>query len=783
MSMNVVLPDGSSRPLEDGATSLDLAMAISPGLAAAVVVARVDGEVQDLRAPLKDGQKVELLKADSPAGRDTINHSAEHLMATAVCRLFPGAKVTMGPKVHEEEFYYDFDVGRAFTPDDLVAIEAEMQKMVSEKMPFERRVVTKAEAGAIFEEKGQNNEYKGEILGWIPDNEVTLYQNGDFVDLCRGPHLPHAGFIKGLKIMAASAAYWRGDSERQSLQRVKGVAFPKKEELAKHLNRLEEAKKRDHRRIGKELELFIVSERYDDHAYAADSTLEIHVEAKISLQLEGVSADQWLVLAVVERVRALTGRKIEVKRPDIKVDADLASNQAKLEIFIVGGLAHEHRQQLENLAKDGLFLQRAKSVAPDLDLEVAMRFDNNITEEIGPGLVMWLPKGGRLRTIIEEQWKKMHFDGGYEIVYSPHIAKTDLWKVSGHWNFYRDGMFSPMSVDGHDYVCKPMNCPFHCLMVKSRQRSYREFPMRLAELGTVYRYELAGVMHGLMRVRGFTQDDAHLFCRADQVEAEIDRVITFILRMLRTFGFTEFEVNLSTRPEKYVGGIEDWDKAERALEDAIKRHNLPYQVDVGGGAFYGPKIDIKLVDALDRKWQCSTLQYDFNNPERFNLEFVTSKGDREQPIMLHRALLGSVERFIGILVEHYAGAFPGWLAPEQVRVITVSDKHNEHAHALAASLSAAGLRNSFTESADKLGAKIRQAQLEKIPLMLVVGDKEVESGGATVRMRDGTDKGLMVGNDLITFLQSICAIPDVDAVDVVTDAGIAATDAPPALAH
>ncbi|MCC7107758.1 MAG: threonine--tRNA ligase, partial [Deltaproteobacteria bacterium] len=344
--------------------------------------------------------------------------------------------------------------------------------------------------------------------------------------------------------------------------------------------------------------------------------------------------------------------------------------------------------------------------------------------------------------------------------FSPHIAKADLWKVSGHWHFYKESMFSPRSVDGHDYVCKPMNCPFHIMMVKSKSRSYREFPMRLAELGTVYRYEMAGALHGLMRVRGFTQDDAHLFCRWDQVASEIDRDRHCILRMLRTFGFNEFEVNLSTRPEKFVGKIEDWDRTEKLLEEAIKRHNLPYQVDAGGGAFYGPKIDIKLVDALDRKWQCSTLQLDFNNPERFTMEFVNAKGEKEQPVMLHRALLGSVERFIGVLVEHYAGALPAWLSPEQLRIITVSDKQNAHAQKVTDALVAAGLRATFGESHEKLGAKIRQAQMEKIPFMLVVGDKEVEQGGATVRLRDGgKDLGFMALPALVEFCQKECAVP------------------------
>jgi threonyl-tRNA synthetase len=760
MPITITLPDGAQRSLDDGATSLDLAKSISQGLADVVVVARVDDQVQDLRIPLRDGQKVALFKADSAEGRDTINHTAEHVLALAVCRLFPTAKVTMGPKTHEDGFHYDFDVGRAFTPDDLEKIEAEMQKIIADKTPVTMQTVTKAEANAIFDKHGQNNEYKGEILSWIPEDNVTLYTNGEFVDLCRGPHLPHAGFIKGLKVMTASAAYWRGDSSKQSLQRVKGIAFPKKEELAKHLGRLEEAKKRDHRRLGKEMELFLVSERYDDHDYPVDGVLEIFVEVRTSAELAGKNVDQWLVLGVVERIRAIAGeRKIELKRPEIRVDDDLVGKQVALEVFVVGHLTTDARHQVEKLGDDATFIARAKASEPDVEVAVATRFDNNITEEIGPGLVMWLPKGGRLRTIIEEFWRKLHFAGGYDIVYSPHIAKTDLWKVSGHWNFYRDGMFSPMSIDGHDYVCKPMNCPFHCLMVKSRSRSYREFPLRLAELGTVYRYELAGVMHGLMRVRGFTQDDAHLFCRWDQVDLEIDNVLTFILNMLRTFGFTEFEVNLSTRPEKYVGALEDWQKAETALEAAIKRHNLPYQVDVGGGAFYGPKIDIKLVDALERRWQCSTLQYDFNNPERFSLEFVNSKGEKEQPVMLHRALLGSIERFIGILIEHYAGAFPAWLSPEQVRVVTVSDRHNEPAHALTKALVDAGFRSSFAESSEKLGAKIRSAQLEKVPVMLVIGDKEAESGGATVRLRDGTDKGFMSVEQLVPFLKELTAIP------------------------
>jgi threonyl-tRNA synthetase len=701
-----------------------------------------------LRVPLRSGVKLELFKADSAEGRDTINHSAEHLLATAVLRLFPGAKVTMGPRTHEGEFYYDFDVaGKTFSPENLEKIEAEMKKMTEQKMPFTRQEVSKQEAVAIFDSLGQNNDYKTEILSWVPENTVSLYQNADFVDLCRGPHLPHAGFIKGLKLTATSAAYWRADASKQSLQRVRGIAFPKQEELDKHLQVLEEAKRRDHRRLGKELELFLVSERFDDHDYTPEEELDIYVGAAADAPVDRALVDFVLATAT----KTFPGRTF---RQTVKLAAAELNEKGEkaapaVDVRLRGAMALEAKKIFE----------AALQSPPVKDAKVSLNIEPHYTEEIGPGLVMWLPKGGRLRSIIEDQWRAMHFEAGYDIVYSPHIAKADLWKVSGHWDFYRESMFSPMSVDGHDYCCKPMNCPFHVLMVKSRVRSYREFPMRLAELGTVYRYEMAGVMHGLMRVRGFTQDDAHLFCRWDQVDEEIDRVLRFILRMLRTFGFNEFEVNLSTRPDKYVGSLENWQKAESALEIALKRVGLAYQVDPGGGAFYGPKVDIKLVDALGRKWQCSTLQYDFNNPERFSLEFVNAKGEKEQPVMLHRALLGSVERFIGVLLEHHAGALPAWLAPEQVRILTVSDKHNDHGEAIAKTLRSKGLRVVFEPSSEKLGAKIRSAQMAKVSHMLVVGEKEVESNGATVRLRDGTDQGMMAMENLTIYLTERCAIP------------------------
>lgn len=750
MPIDVILPDGKPRTLPDGATAMDLAKAISEGLARQVVVAKVDGVVQDLRLPLKHGQKVELCKADSPEGLETLRHTAEHIMATAVCRLFAGAKVTMGPKSHVDEFYYDFDVEKPFTPEDLAAIEAEMGKLIADNTELTMQVVSKDEAFAIFDKAGQNNEYKREILGWIPEGDrLTLYSDAGFVDLCRGPHLPHAGFIKGVKLLSNAGAYWRADSKNKMLQRITGIAFAKKDDLDKHLFRVEEAKKRDHRKLGRELELFLVSERYDDHSYTTDQELDIYLGVEADPPVDHMAVDR--VLAVASTT--FPGRTI---RKTVKLAPAPSPGHAALDIRVRGAMTHEQRKMVEGTkwldgAETGTMVRADVTVEP------------HYTEEVGPGLVLWLPKGGRLRALIEEQWRKMHFEGGYDIVFSPHIAKADLWKVSGHWHFYKESMFSPMSVDGHDYVCKPMNCPFHVMMVKSKARSYRDFPMRLAELGTVYRYEMAGVLHGLMRVRGFTQDDAHLFCRWDQVEDEIDRVLKFILRMLRTFGFADFEVNLSTRPEKYVGKLEDWQKAEAFLAKAMERQGIAYQVDPGGGAFYGPKIDIKLVDALERKWQCSTLQLDFNNPERFTMEFVNAKGEKEQPVMLHRALLGSIERFIGVLVEHYAGALPAWLSPEQVRVVTVSDKQNAHAQKVCDALVAAGVRATFGESHEKLGAKIRQAQIEKIPLMLVVGDKEVEQGGATVRLRDGgKDLGFMDLPKLTEFCTTSCAVPRVE---------------------
>jgi threonyl-tRNA synthetase len=758
MSISVELPDGSKRDLPEGASAMDLAKDIAEGLARQVVVAKVNGTKQDVRVPLNEGDKVELLKVDSPEGRDTLNHSAEHILAAAVVSLYDGAQVTMGPATHDESFHYDFDIGRPFTPEDLEKIEKKMKELIKAKTEFSLRQLPKSDAAGLFAELNQR--FKPEILSWIPEDDVSIYESGPFTDLCRGPHLPHAGFIKAFKLLGASGAYWRADANRDRLQRISGVAFPKKADLDAYLFRIEEAKKRDHRKLGKALDLFLVSERYDNHDYPEDADIEMLVTGSVSATAvaeKKLRADSVLDDALLDGLADIFApRPVKMNGYNVSPHEDDARAAIDVKIRLsAGSTTKEQRKAIQALeAKTNERLGEAGGIQ--------ILVDPHFTEEVGPGLVLWLPKGGRVRTIVEDQWRKMHTAGGYDIVYSPHLAKSDLWKVSGHWNFYRESMFSPMAIDGQEYVAKPMNCPFHIMMYKSKARSYRELPFRWAELGTVYRYEMAGVLHGLMRVRGFTQDDAHIFCRWDQLDEELDEVIGFILRVLKTFGFQEFEVNLSTQPEKFVGEPEDWRKAEAALEKAVNRHELPYIVDEGGGAFYGPKIDIKLKDSLGRMWQCSTLQLDFNNPERFDLTFTNSEGKPEQPVMLHRALLGSIERFMGILVEEFAGAFPMWLAPEQVRVLTIADRFYDHAKKVGDALKRKGLRVEVPTSSDKLGAKIRQAQMDKVPAMVIVGEKEVEQGGGALRLRDGTDKGFMTLDGLVEWALEESRVPEVD---------------------
>ena len=549
---------------------------------------------------------------------ERLRHSASHIMAEAVLSLFPDAKLGIGPPINTG-FYYDFDLPRSLTLDDLKVIEERMRQSISGDQPFVQQEVDKEEARRLF----AHQPYKLELIEEIADEKVSTYSHGDFLDLCAGPHVASTGQVRAFKLTSIAGAYWRGDERRPMLQRIYGALFETEEELADHLHRLEEAQRRDHRRLGRELDLF------------------------------------------------------------------------------------------------------------------------SFHEEFGPGLVYWHPKGGRIRTIIEDLWRQEHYKAGYEIVYTPHVGKAALWDVSGHLDFYRENMYAPMDVDGQEYFLKPMNCPFHIEIYKSAVRSYRDLPMRLAELGTVYRYERSGVLHGLLRLRGFTQDDAHIFCRPDQVEEEVIRAVDFGIHYLRLFGFDDYLLCLSTRPDKYVGSIEEWDRATEALQQAIQASGMSYEVDEGGGVFYGPKIDIHVRDPIGRTWQLTTVQFDFNLPERFDLTFIGQNGREQRIYMVHRALLGSLERFLGVLIEHYAGAFPLWLAPVQVVLIPIADRHLEHARRVASELEAAGLRVKLDERSERMQAKIRDAQLQKVPYMLVMGDKEVEAQAVAVRLRSGQDLGSM----------------------------------------
>ena len=570
---------------------------------------------------------------------ETLRHSTAHVMAKAVQKLWPDTKVTIGPSI-ETGFYYDFDRDQPFTDEDLAKIEAEMKSIISAKEPFVRHEVSREEALRRFRDLGET--YKVEIIEGLPaDATISYYETGGWIDLCRGPHVKNAGEIGAFKLLSVAGAYWRGSEKNKMLQRIYGTAFPSKKELDAYLHLLEEAKRRDHRRLGKDLDLF------------------------------------------------------------------------------------------------------------------------SIDETIGGGLVLWHPKGARVRYIIEEFWRQEHFAGGYDLVSTPHVARDELWKTSGHLSFYKENMYSGMDVDGQQYLVKPMNCPFHCTMFKKGLRSYRELPFRWAELGTVYRYERSGVMHGLLRVRGFTQDDAHLFMTKEQLPGELERCLDFCLYILRTFGFTEFKLYLATQPPKFVGEPEMWKLAEDALLDVLKKSGLPYELDAGGGAFYGPKIDLKLKDALGREWQCSTIQVDFNLPSenRFNLEYVGPDGNKHQIVMMHRALLGSMERFFAVLTEHYAGAFPVWLAPLQARVVNVGDRQEAWVRTVTDALKAKGFRVDADLATDKLGAQIRRAQLEKIPYMLVCGDKEVEAGTVAPRTREGQQLPAMALDAFIQHLTEAAAIP------------------------
>ncbi|MBL7124518.1 MAG: threonine--tRNA ligase [Dehalococcoidales bacterium] len=543
---------------------------------------------------------------------EIMRHSAAHVMAEAVQSIFPDTKFGIGPSI-ENGFYYDFDLPRSLTPDDLSLIGSKMNEIIAADMPFVRQEVTKEEARRLFAAQP----YKLELLDEIPDEKVGVYRQGSFIDLCRGPHVDSTGEIKAFKLVSIAGAYWRGDEHQPMLQRIYGVAFVAKKALDEHLKKLEEAAKRDHRKLGAELDLY------------------------------------------------------------------------------------------------------------------------SIHEEAGPGLVHWHPKGAVIRRVIEDFWKDEHIKRGYDIIYTPHIAKLDLWKTSGHWEFYRDNMYSPMEIEGQEYVLKPMNCLGHILIYKTRLRSYRELPLRYAELGTVYRYERSGVLLGLSRVRGFTQDDAHIFCRFDQLEDEVVGVLDLARFMIDTFGFTTYRVLLSTRPEKYAGALKVWEEATDTLRRALEKLDVAYEIDPGEGVFYGPKIDIKFEDALGRGWQGPTIQIDFNLPQRFDVTYIGEDGREHSVAMVHRTVLGSMERFLASLIEHYGGAFPVWLAPLQVMIIPIADRHLDYAHQLEDELRNEGMRAKVDTRSERVNLKIRQAQLDKVPYMLIVGDKEVADSTISVRLRSG----------------------------------------------
>jgi threonyl-tRNA synthetase len=628
----ITLPDKSQREYEEPVSVAEVAADIGPGLAKAALAGRVGDQLVDTSYLLDSDVDLAIVTDREEDGLEIIRHSTAHLLAQAVKDLFPTAQVTIGPVI-EDGFFYDFSFERAFTPEDLEAIEAKMAALAGADLPVVREVMKRDAAVGYFKNLGEH--YKAEIIAEIPAGEsISLYRQGDWVDLCRGPHVPSTAKLKAFKLTKVAGAYWRGDSNNEMLQRIYGTAWADKKALKQYLVQLEEAEKRDHRRIGKELDLF-------------------------SLQ-----------------------------------------------------------------------------------------------EDAGGGLVFWHPKGARVRRVMEDYWRDSHMAAGYELLYTPHIALQSLWDTSGHTDFYREGMYKPMEEENQLYQLKPMNCPFHVLVYKNALRSFRELPMRWAELGTVYRHEMSGALHGLMRVRGFTQDDAHIFCREQQISEEIQAILDLTLSTLEAYGFDSFSIDLSTRPEKAVGSEEIWDKATEALRDALDAKALDYSLDEGGGAFYGPKIDVKIRDAIGREWQCSTIQLDFNIPERFDMEYVAEDGQRHRPIMIHRALLGSLERFFGILIEHYEGKFPAWLAPVQAVIMNITDRQHDYALEIQETLQNQGLRVESDLRNEKIGFKIRQHTLQRVPYLLVVGDREAESKTVAVRTRGGKDLGSRSVDDFVQALQT-----------------------------
>jgi len=614
--MRIILPDGTSKEYPAGTTPLKIAQDLSSRLAREALVARVDDKIWDLTRPLPGDCRLELLTFEQEEGQLTYRHSASHVLAQAVKRLFPGTKLGIGPAI-AEGFYYDFDSPHKFTPEDLAAIEEEMKRIIQADYPFERQEVSREEALELFQKLGEP--YKLELIHELPESStITVYRQGEFIDLCTGPHLPSTGYLKAIKLTSLAGAYWRGKETNPMLQRIYGTAFPKASLLEEYLQRLEEAKRRDHRRLGAELRIFSL-------------------------------------------------------------------------------------------------------------------------EEEGPGFPFFLPKGMILRNELEQFWREEHRRAGYLEIRTPIILNRSLWETSGHWEHYRENMYFT-KIDEQDYAIKPMNCPGAILVYKSEQHSYRDLPLRLAELGLVHRHEKSGVLHGLMRVRAFTQDDAHIFLRPSQISEEIQRVIELVDRFYSLFGFP-YHVELSTRPEDAMGSLEIWEMATQALQEALEAKGMPYTINEGEGAFYGPKIDFHLKDSLGRTWQCGTIQLDFLMPEKFDLTYIGEDGQKHRPVMIHRVVFGSIERFIGILIEHYGGAFPVWLAPVQVRILPIADRHHEYAYKVRDSLLQAGVRAEVNDRNEKIGYKIRASEVEKIPFMLVVGDKEVAEGTVSVRERGKGDTG------------------------------------------
>ena len=632
--IRITLPDGSVSECHRGATVKDVIASWKNEMLSSTVAAKLNSALVDLSHPIKEDASLEVIEISSKEGLAILRHSISHVMAQAVQDTFEGVQISIGPSI-EDGFYYDFEYSETFTPEDFEKIEARMQETVASDYPFLHREMSREEAVALFRDKGES--YKVELINDLPEDikTVTIYSQGRYVDLCRGPHIPSTGMIKAFKLLSVAGAYWRGDERNKMLQRIYGTGFASEEALAEYLRIVEEAKKRDHRKLGRDLDLF------------------------------------------------------------------------------------------------------------------------QVNDEAGPGLIIFHPKGTMLRTVIEDWERKEHLKRGYEMVMGPQILKVDLWKKSGHFDHYRENMYFT-EVEKQGYGIKPMNCLSHMLIYKSKIRSYRDLPLRYFELGTVHRHEKTGVLHGLIRVRQFTQDDAHILCTPEQLNSEIIGIANFVSYAMKIFGF-DYDVELSTRPEKSIGSDEDWEMATSALKDALRVNKMVYEINEGDGAFYGPKIDFKIKDALNRKWQCATIQCDFTLPERFDLSYIGADGEKHRPVMLHRVILGSIERFLGVLIEHHAGAFPVWLSPVQAVLMTVTDRHIPYGEEVFIKLSDAGIRVERDFRNEKLGYKIREAQIQKTPYMLVIGDREMESNRVSPRERSGKDLGAIGVNEFIGLVKEKCA--------------------------